>query len=99
MATISESEFKRICEQIYVDRKQIYQFNPTAAHDEVLLWMLLSCLISYLSLPDSEIPCFPGAPDAETYRQAILHVLRGRTEPKFDTDFYLREIIEKTKGA
>lgn len=93
LQTISEKEFARICEQIRADREQIYKFNPNAPHDEVLLWMLLSCLISYLSLSGAEIPCFPGAPDAETYRQAILHVLHARTEPKFEPEIYLNKLL------
>lgn len=93
MATISEKEFARISEQIYLDREQIYQFNVAAPHNEVLLWMLLSSLISYLSLSDDETPCFPGAPDAETYRQAILHVLSGRIEPPFDAQKYLEKLM------
>ena len=91
---INEPEFARICEQIYEDREQIYQFNPNVAHNEVLLWMVLGCLVSYLSLSDAETPCFPGAPDAEVYRAAILHVLQTRREPKFDADVYLQELIK-----
>ncbi len=93
MTTISEAEFARICRQIYLDREQIYQFNPSVPHEEVLLWMLLACLINYLNLSEAETPCFPGAPDAEIYRQAILHVLQGRTEPLFESNQYLKEMI------
>lgn len=92
MTKISENEFARICEQIYLDRQQIYEFNSNAAPEEVLLWMLLACLISYLSLSDAETPCFPGAPTADVYRQAILHVLQGRTETFFETDKYLNKL-------
>lgn len=89
MTTISEIEFARICEQIYADREQIYQFNQSVSHEEVLLWMLLACLINYLNLSEAETPCFPGAPDAETYRQAIMHVLQGRAELLFEPEKYL----------
>ena len=93
MTTVSEDEFSKICEQIYVDREQIYQFNNNASHNEVLLWMLLSCLISYLNLSDAQIPCFPGTPDAETYRQAILHVLKNRTNPPFNPNQSLQKLL------
>ncbi|MEP6925440.1 MAG: hypothetical protein ABI954_13315 [Pyrinomonadaceae bacterium] len=89
MTTISEAEFAQICEGIYADREQIYQFNQSVSHEEVLLWMLLACLISYLNLSEAETPCFPGALDAETYRQAILHVLKGRIEIFFEPERYL----------
>ena len=92
MTTISETEFARICRQIYLDREQIYQFNPTVSHEEVLLWMLLACLINYLNLSEAETPCFPGAPDPEVYRQAISHVLQGRAKPSFESDKYLDEM-------
>ncbi len=92
MTAISEAEFARICEQIYLDREQIYQFNPSVSHEEVLLWMLLACLINYLNLSEAETPCFPGAPDAEVYRQAILHVLRERMETSFVPTKYLDKL-------
>ena len=58
--------------------------NPIGPEEEVLLWMLLSCLVSYLSLGDNETPCFTGRPDAETYRNAIAFVLNGRSGTPFD---------------
>lgn len=92
MTIISEAEFARICEQIYLDREQIYKFNPNVAHEEVLLWMLLACLINYLDLSDAETPCFPGAPDANIYRQAIRHVLQKRITKSFEIDKYLNKL-------
>ena len=47
---ISEGEFARICEGIKEDREAIIKHNPIGPDDEILLWMLLSCLISYLNL-------------------------------------------------
>ncbi len=94
MQTISETEFARICEQIRFDREQIYKFNPNVSQPEVLLWMLLGCLISFLNLTDSETPCFPGTPDPEVYRTAILHVLRTRAAPPFDADLHLSQMLK-----
>jgi hypothetical protein len=54
--------------------------------------MLLSCLISYLSLEDKEMPCFTGVPNAETYYDAILFVLRNRKTEEFDAAKYLEKL-------
>jgi hypothetical protein len=51
---ISESEFARIVDGIYEDRESIIKHNPIGGEDEILLWMLLSCLVSYLNLTDAE---------------------------------------------
>jgi hypothetical protein len=95
MTTISEQEFERICWGIYEDRETIIKHNPIGTGEETLLWMLLSVLISYLNLSEIEIPCFPGVPDQETYRQAILHVLHGRTHPVFSPNLSLNEFLQK----
>ena len=92
MTKISEAEFARICEGIHEDRDKIYRHNPIGTEEETLLWMLLSVLISYLSLTEIETPCFNGMPTAETYRDAILHVLQLRTETKFDAEIYLNQL-------
>jgi len=86
---ITEAEFARIIDGILEDRDSIIRHNPIGTPDEILLWMLLSCLVSYLNLSDAETPCFTGKPDAKTYRDAIIFVLRGRKEPEFGEDIYL----------
>ena len=86
---ISEAEFARICDGIFEDRESIIKHNPLGTHEEILLWMLLSCLISYLNLTDLETPCFSGKPDAKTYRDAVFFVLRERRSDDFDVDKYL----------
>lgn len=95
MSKITESEFTRICQGIYEDREIIRKHNPIGTREETLLWMLLSCLISYLSLTDSETPCFTGTPTAETYRTAILFVLKDRMSEKFDAEKYLDELVKE----
>ncbi len=95
MNKISEQEFARICEGIYKDREIICRHNPIGTREEILLWMLLSCLISYLSLSELETPCFTGMPTAETYRTAILFVLKDRQIENFDAETYLDKLIEK----
>ena len=94
MTRISEAEFARICAGISDDRAVIYRHNPIGTEREVLLWMLLCCLISYLNLSEIETPCFTGTPGEETYRQAILFVLRERRTDDFDVEIYLNKLTE-----
>ncbi|MDQ3800147.1 MAG: hypothetical protein M3384_11885 [Acidobacteriota bacterium] len=91
MTKISEKEFARICAGILEDGESIHRHNPLGTREETLLWMLLSVLVSYLSLSEIETPCFTsgGKPTAETYRQAILFVLRDRKTDNFDAEKYL----------
>ena len=95
MNLISELELARICEGIHRDGDAIYRHNPIGTRDETLLWMLLSCLISYLSLDEIEIPCFTGMPDAATYRNAILFILQNRRSENFTIEKYLDAMIKK----
>jgi hypothetical protein len=95
MTCISETRFAEICDGIRADREMILKHNPIGTDDEILLWMLLSCLISFLSLTDQETPCFTGVPDAKTYRDAILFVLNGRRENDFDPKPYIDRMLEK----
>ncbi len=93
MTKISEAEFGRICEGICEDREVIYKHNPIGTREETLFWMLLSCLISYLSLTEIETPCFTGKPTAETYRSAILFVMKDRKVGDFNVETYLNKLI------
>ena len=92
MIKITEQEFARICEGIAEDCEIICKHNPIGTQQEILLWMLLSCLVSYLSLSEIETPCFNGKPDAETYKDAILFVLKNRKTPDFDEEKYLKTL-------
>jgi hypothetical protein len=89
MTGITEVEFARICSGIAEDRESIIKHNPIGKDEEVLLWMLLSCLVSYLDLTDVETPCFTGKPDAKTYRDAIVFVLKERRVGDFEPGKYL----------
>lgn len=93
MACISETRFAEICDGIRDDRAMIVKHNPIGTDEEVLLWMLLSCLVTFLSLEDKETPCFTGRPDANTYRDAILFVLKGRCETGFDPEPHLDRML------
>jgi hypothetical protein len=90
---ISEAEFAKIVEGIYQEREIICKHNPIGTMEETLLWMLTSVLIGYLSLSEQETPCFPGTPTTETYRKAILFILRDRAD--FDAGKYLEKFGEK----
>ena len=94
MTKISEQEFAHICKGIFEDRETILKHNPIGTREATLLWMLLSILISYLSLSEIETPCFTGMPTAETYRQAILFVLKDRKREEFDAESYLNDLIK-----
>jgi hypothetical protein len=92
MTTLTEAEFARICGGIYDDRESIIKHNPMGTREEILLWMVLGCLVTYLSLSEIETPCFTGRPDAAVYRQAILFVLKDRKNGDFDAEKYLEEL-------
>ena len=92
MTTISEAEFARIVNGIAEDRETIIKHNPLGTDEEILLWMLLSCLNSYLSLTELETPCFSDVPNAQTYREAISFVLHERHSDGFDVDRYLADL-------
>lgn len=95
MSTISENEFKRLCDDVYRDRRQIHAFNPNASEEEAALWMLAGCLISLLDVPLWEQPSGRGGTSAEAYRAAIQELLQGRTKPVFDSRLRLAELTEK----
>ena len=91
---ISEKEFERICDGLREDRDLIIKHNPIGSDEEILLWMLLSVLISYLSLTEMETPCFTGKATAETYREAIRFILNERRENDFDPEPVLDRMLK-----
>ena len=93
MVLITESEFSRICTGIREDRDAIIRHNPIGTPEEILLWMLLSCLVSYMSLSEQETPCFTGKPDAETYRKAIMFILKDRLAMDFNPETHLQKLL------
>ncbi|MCD9189134.1 MAG: hypothetical protein LUM44_22145 [Pyrinomonadaceae bacterium] len=95
MNKLSEAEFSRLCDGIYQDRKIIWKHNPVGTKEEILLWMLMSVLVSYLSLSEMETPCFTGKPDSETYKQAIIFILRDRKTEDFDAEKYLADLVKE----
>jgi hypothetical protein len=99
--TISEAEFIKLCDDVYADRQQIYQFNPNASRREALLWMLTGCLISLLSVPILEQPSADGTSSADPYADAIREILRNHMQTPFDPQAHLAELskkLEKEQG-
>ncbi|MEA2175478.1 MAG: hypothetical protein QOD00_3070 [Blastocatellia bacterium] len=98
MSTISAEEFERLCLDIYADREQIYPFNPNASRREALLWMLLGCLVSLLSVPILDQPSVYGGSSPDPYADAICELLQPRMNPAFDPRIYLDQLTEKLKA-
>ena len=98
MTKISEKDFEKICVGIDADRDVIIKHNPLGSDEEILLWMLMSVLISFLSLNEKEQPCFPGKPNADVYRDAIRFVLKDRMTEKFDIEIHLRKFVGTVEG-
>ncbi len=90
---ISEVEFARICSGLAEDREEILKHNPIGTAEETILWMLLSVLNSFLSLSEMEAPCFTARPDAATFRNAVLYVLKDRRVPDFDPLPYIDKLV------
>ena len=95
MSGINESEFAEIVAGIVEDRDSIIKHNPIGTPAETLLWMLMSCLVSYLSLDDTETPCFTGRPDEDTYKTAIRFILSNRRVSDFDPEPYLGKLTKQ----
>lgn len=95
MTKLTERELRDMCERLYSDRETICKHNPIGTQEEILLWMLMGCLISYLGLEDVETPCFAGMPNAQTYYDAIVYILKERRREDFDAEPYLNELLKK----
>ena len=92
MTLISEPELARIVTGILEDRDSIIKHNPIGTEEEILLWMLLAILSSYLNLTEQETPCFTGKPNSDTYREAIRFIVRPRLSGDFDIEQYLDKL-------
>ncbi len=95
MEAVSESELKRVCEELYRDRFEIYAFNPGASHGDALLWMLVGCLISLLSVDEEELQALFDSSGQTSYADAVCKLLEGRTKPPFDPRALLEELTKR----
>jgi hypothetical protein len=95
---ISESELKRVCDDLYGDRFEIYAFNPGASHNEALLWMLVGCLISLLSVNEEELRTLFDSSGPTSYADAVCKLLEGRTQPPFDVRAVVDELTKRVES-
>lgn len=98
VGTISEGELKRVCDEIYRDRFEIYAFNPGASQQDALLWMLTGCLISLLSVNEEELRALFDSPGQASYVEAVCRLLEGRTEPPFDPRAIVEELSQRVES-
>lgn len=97
-ASISEAEFVKLCDDLYADRQQIYQFNPNAGKRETILWMLTGCLMSLLSVSVLEEPGDSDERGYDSYDDVIFQILCNRTAPPFDPQTHLAELSKKIES-
>lgn len=96
--TISEERFRALCDEVYRDRLEIHGFYATASRSEALLWMLLGCLISLLSVDESELATASDSSGEYFYLEAICALLERRAEPRFNPRPYLEELSRKAES-
>jgi hypothetical protein len=95
--TISESELRRVCDEIHRDRFQVYEFNPTASRRNAVLWMLLGCLISLLSIEDAELQALSPASSEDPYGEVVRRLLEMRAENGFDPRTIVEELLKRVE--
>lgn len=96
--TISEADFEKLCDEIYRDRFEIYDFNPGASKREAVLWMLLGCLISLLSVTDAELQSLVDSSSQDPYGESVCKLLRARGSPPFDPQPFVEELSKKVES-
>jgi hypothetical protein len=95
--TISEGEFQRLCDELYKDRLEIYSFRPDTNRSEAILWMLLGCLISLLSVTDAELQALAGESTLNPYTDAICKLLQARAASPFDARPCIEELLKRVE--
>lgn len=96
--TISEGEFKRLCEEIYRDRSEVYSFRPDVQKSEALVWMLLGCLISLLSVNDAEVQALVDSSSKDLYGACVHALVQSRARPPFDSRPYVEDLKRRVEG-
>ncbi|HKS26652.1 MAG TPA: hypothetical protein VJS44_02475 [Pyrinomonadaceae bacterium] len=92
--TISEDAFKRLCDEIYRDRFEIYEFNPAATRRDALLWMLMGCLISLLSIDFEELESLTAS--SRDYSEVVCRLVREHAaSPPFDPRLLVEELANR----
>lgn len=98
-STVSEAEFVKLCDDIYADHQQIYEFNPGMSKRDAVLWMLLGCLMSLLSATPAVQSSVDDKVSADPYGDAIREVLHTRMQPRFDPNTHLAELLKKIEAS
>lgn len=88
---ISEQQFAKLCEDVYLDREQIYAYNPNMNRRDCLEWMVLGCLIAFLSIEISDESDKFETSNEHPYGEIICKFLENRMTEPFDAKFYLNE--------
>lgn len=99
---ISEQEFIKLCDDVYADRHQIYEFNPNVTRREAVMWMLLGCLLSLLSIPVTEQSNLFDNASTDIYTDALRKILQQHSHPPFDPQPHLAELsknIEREEAS
>ena len=98
MSSLTAYQFQTLCDDIYADRNQIYEFNPAVSHPEALLWMVLGSLFSLLSLSDEEIPLV-SPPTVANYVDAIRAVVEGHRDGDLDPREILDDLVTRSEAT
>lgn len=97
MASITEQEFEKLCDDLYRDREQIFAFVPSLSRKDALLWMLLGSLVSLLDVPLLEQPSVYDGTSDDPYTDAVCEVVHRHMSPPFDLRKHLMRLDEKLK--
>ncbi len=95
VSAITEQEFRRLCDDLYAGREDVYPLSPSMSKREALLWMLYGSLVSLLDVPADYQPPLTPETSADPYFYAICDLLPRHMEPPFDAGAILAEFLEK----
>ena len=95
MTKISEGQFKKLCDDVYRDRHQIYNFNPGMSKRDALFWLILGSVYSLLSVPVMYQPSGIDPNSDDPYGDAICEILENRMKEPFDVRAHLEILKEK----
>lgn len=84
-----------MCEEIYADRDSIFSYVPGLSRRDALLWMLLGCLVSLLSVPEDEQPCVHAGASEDPYGDAICGLLQRRAPTAFNPRPHLEKLSKR----
>jgi len=95
MVKISEQQFKKLCDDVYRDRHQIYKFNPGMSKHDALFWLILGSIYTLLNIPVLYQPKSFNTVSNDPYTDAICEILENRMTEPFDARVYLEELAKR----